>query len=126
MGCSISHASLGSQCRLHIVRGVLIALRANAECEYFVPDARRPALGKKHMSRPMRSLLVSFSFFGLPLCFGMLGALLAACAHFVRFFGLSMLSSYCRRVLIALHCVCIQSANIPCVTSASLLQERKK
>merc|ERR1711865_1316837 len=45
--CSISHASLGSQCCLHIVRGVLIALRANAECEYFVPNARRPALGTK-------------------------------------------------------------------------------
>jgi len=63
-------------------RGVLIALRVNAECNFFVPNARKPALGKLHMSRLMRILLLHFSFVDVPLCFGMLGALLAVGARF--------------------------------------------
>jgi len=63
-------------------RGVLIALRVNAECNFFVPNARKPALGKLHMSRLMRILLLHFSFVDVPLCFGMLGASLAVGARF--------------------------------------------
>jgi len=63
-------------------RRVLIALRANAECKYYVPKARKPAMIKPHMSRPMRILFFSFFFFYVPACFGTLGALLAVGARF--------------------------------------------
>jgi len=66
-------------------RRVLIALRANAECKYYVPKARKPAMIKPHMSRPMRILFFSFFFFYVPACFGTLGALVAVGARFCLF-----------------------------------------
>merc|ERR1711865_737404 len=76
LACFFGLSMLPSYCR-----GVLIALRVNAECTYFVPNAK-PALGKLHMSRLMLILFLHFSFVDVPLCFGTLVALLAGGPRF--------------------------------------------